>query len=178
MFSVGMAVISDRVSVHLAQNILPYLVGPTTVSGTPGPPGNLAAPSLSSGSIDVFVEGRSVHRQYDASGVVHTTQANPVVDNVVGVYPANMLLGLGTTSVWRLHPQPWLMDGSSDVFTNGVRSGYHGARYFCSAVVEGRFFGIPTVFVTPKFGGVAALVSATIVVAQVAADKLLEREDN
>ena len=159
MIGLGIAVISDRVSPHYARNKIPYLVGTTVITGSPGPVGNAAAPSLASGSIDVFAEGRSIHRKYDSTGNVHLTNAVQAVDNRTGPFPANTLNGLGLGLVWRFHPQPFLIDGSSDVKVNGSSAGYHGARYVCSAVVEGRTTGIPTVFVSPSLGSIGSLAT-------------------
>jgi len=156
MLSFGVAVISDRVSAHAVKNLVAYPVLPSNIIQPPGLPGTALAKGMSSGSLDTYADGRSIHRTHDITGMAHMSKsinpagAGPDVQPPGMPTPANMLVGTGGVTVWLGHHQPFLIDGSADVFVNGVSAGYHGARYICSARVEGRSEGIPTVFVSPR----------------------------
>ena len=181
----GIAVISDRITPHFEGGRISYFVGSSNVAGRPGMPGIFHLQGESSGSLDVYADGRSVHRKNDVAGIPHFTNAMPSDQPLTGLQPANILPGLGAVLVWRLHHQPFLIDGSADVYTNGQPSGYHGARYICSAVIEGRLEGIPTVFVSPRWGGIPSLSTVVEGVGSIAFDEpqawietKLERQNN
>jgi uncharacterized Zn-binding protein involved in type VI secretion len=155
MISFGIACIGDRVSTHAVKNLVAYPVLPSNIIHPAGLPGNAIARGMSTGSLDTFADNRSVHRTHDVTGMPHMSRAQnylgagPDIQPHASSVPANMLVGTGGATVWLGHHQPFLIDGSADVFVNGVSAGYHGARYICSARVEGRPEGIPTVFVSP-----------------------------
>ena len=155
MLSFGIACIGDRVSPHAVLNKVAYPVLSSNILQPAGLPGNALARGMSTGSLDTFADNRSVHRTHDVTGMAHMTRAvnpagnGPDLQPHTSPVPANMLVGTGAAAVWMGHHQPFLIDGSADVFVNGVSAGYHGARYICSARVEGRPEGIPTVFVSP-----------------------------
>tara|TARA_B100001013_G_C24490762_1_gene395114 strand:- start:36 stop:488 length:453 start_codon:yes stop_codon:yes gene_type:complete len=139
MPNLPIAVIGDSVSPHNAKDNPSYPVGATKIIGTSGSPSVGGTGGTSSGSVDVFADGLSVHRQYDITGQQHISNAILATDGFVGPVPVETIPSLGFFSVYNFHMLgSYLTEGSPSVFVNGLPAGFQGATYVCSASVDGR----------------------------------------
>ena len=152
MNNTPIATLGDTISPHAAGSNPAYFVNASKIVGGSGAPAPAAAVAgLSSGSTNIFAEGRAVHRKGDVTGDSHYSMAiNPADDPVVGFVPCETIKTLSYKMLYNMHHQPYLVEGSPSVFANGKSVGFHGATYVCSGVVEARPAGVTASVFVPK----------------------------